>query len=60
MNRLADSDRLIKTSSFRVETDSLRRLEEIARKEDRSLSSVVRRFLREGLERYSQDCSNAA
>ena len=60
MKHRCDSNGLLKTSSFRVEANSLQRLEEIARKEDRSLSSVVRRFLREGLERYSQGCTNTA
>lgn len=50
----------LRTSSFRVEADSIRRLEEIARTEDRSVSSVVRRFLREALERYSQNRANVA
>jgi len=59
MSRKAAQQKMVRTSSFRVEADSLERLEEIANKEDRSLSSVVRRFLREGIERYSQGCSNA-
>jgi predicted transcriptional regulator len=51
---------MLTTRAFRVESEALRRLQEIARKEDRSLSSLVRRFLREGLERYSQNCQEAA
>ena len=41
MNRPGDSDRLLKTSSFRVEADSLQRLEEIAQ-ERRSESEQCR------------------